>query len=242
MQAADQQTQNQKREWVRNMFSSIAPSYDLLNILLSFNQDKNWKQRAVQELIKNGGDQYLDVATGTADIAIEIAKRTKESCRIDGVDFSAPMLAIGEQKINKAKLGHRIKLQEGDALALKFNSNQFDGTISVWAVRNFADYGKGVAEMYRVLKPGGKMVILEFFKPTAPGWKQLYHFYFHSVTPTIGGLVSGKKYAYEYLPRSVQKFPPMAEFKKIIEQQGFKEVSYTSFFGGIAGMHVGIKR
>lgn len=225
---------------VKTMFQSIAPRYDFLNRLLSGRRDVAWRRKAVAQLSWSERGRILDIATGTADVALEVARQTAETVKITGVDFSPNMLEIGQQKVRESRYSHRIELKVADAQALPFEDGTFDSTIIAFGIRNIPDRDLALREMIRVVKPGGKVVVLEFTTPQAKILKNLYHFYFLKVLPVLGGIISGKKDAYEYLPDSVLKFPTQEEFKGIMSASGLTNVTYRNLTFGIACIHVGI--
>ncbi len=227
---------------IQNMFSAIAPRYDLLNKLLSFGMDSYWRKRAISILNPKPNQIILDLATGTADIAIEIAKKVSlGTVEIIGVDFSPKMLEFGNKKIKEANLDKTIKLMEGKAESLEFSDHTFDGLTVAFGVRNFSDLKKGLFEMHRVLKPNGSMVILEFSLPKNLILKKIYTVYFNKFLPLIGNLISGHKEAYTYLPESVGQFPSGSEFIKTLEKVGFQKVRYRQLTFGIVTMYNAIK-
>ena len=227
---------------IRDMFSAIAYRYDLLNHLLSFNIDKLWRRKAVnllrKDLVRDRG-LCLDLCCGTADLALEMSRRGK--AQIVGCDFSHPMLQLGRQKIWKQNLDARIQVIEGDGLNLPFPSQTFDALGIAFGLRNLESVAGGLCEMCRVLKPGGKLIVLEFSKPTNPLFHKLFHFYFFSVLPGIGNYISKHKHAYTYLPNSVSQFPDQAELAKTLAHCGFQKVGYMNLSGGIAAIHYGEK-
>ncbi len=227
--------------FVRDMFSNIAHRYDLLNRLLSLRRDVYWRRFAVKELLKTEGCLFLDVATGTGDCAIEIVKTGGEDKKVVGVDFSEEMIYQGRKKIEREGLSENISLLQTNALGLPFDDSYFDGAISAFGVRNFSDVRKGVREMRRVIKKNGKMVILEFTSPSNRLFKKLYYLYFKRILPFIGGIISGKRYAYRYLPDSVMEFPDSKNFKKIMEEEGLNNVQHFPLTFGIAVVYVGMK-
>lgn len=241
--------QRDKDIFVREMFSRIAPRYDLLNKLLSLRRDVYWRRFAVRELLKSSGDSFaplttgffLDVATGTGDCAIEILRQGGEKKRVIGVDFTPEMIYAGRKKIEMEGLSDCITLLPTNAMGLPFDNNYFDGVISAFGVRNFSDISKGIREMRRVIKENGKVVILEFTNPSNKIFRKIYHLYFKRILPFIGGIISGKRYAYQYLPDSVMEFPDKKEFKKIIEEEGLRDVRYYNLTFGIVAVHVGVK-
>ena len=222
------------------MFSAIARRYDLLNRLLSLGIDRMWRKQAVRSALKRvpREGRILDVATGTADLALAL-KEAAPGAEVIGVDFVPAMLELGRAKA--AKRGVDIRLEQGDGLALDFEDNSFDALTVAYGLRNFADYDKGLSEFYRVLKPGGRLVVLEFPPPPEGIFGQLFRFYFLKVVPILGGLLSGRRSAYTYLPDSVLKFPKPAALAKMIEAAGFADVRYTLQTFGVSALHVGDK-
>lgn len=229
----------EKSAAVQSMFSDIAPRYDLLNHLLSLNIDKRWRRQAVDILLtKNDpAGTYLDACAGTLDLSVEIAKRTKFTGRVIASDFAYPMLAAGTHKIEQK----RIETVCGDAMRLPVPDNACDGVIVGFGVRNLSSVHDGVRELTRVLKPGGKLVILEF---TTPGWqpfRAIYLSYFTKVLPMVGKLISKHGNAYTYLPESVLQFPRPENLGAIMEAAGLRNVTWRTLTGGIAAIHSGTK-
>lgn len=225
---------------VREMFSGIAGRYDLLNHVLSVNIDKRWRKlvrKQLSDVLGRGSARILDVACGTGDLSVELKKGGDAS--IIGSDFCRPMLAIAARKT--VDLGLRIQFVEGDALELPFADQMFDAVTIAFGLRNLACFGKGIKELHRVLKPGGKIVILEFSTPIVFGFRRLFRLYFTQVLPRIGGVISGSRGAYEYLPDSVSRFPDQKSLAKMLADSGFVSVSYINLTGGIAALHSGIK-
>ncbi|MEP7212109.1 MAG: bifunctional demethylmenaquinone methyltransferase/2-methoxy-6-polyprenyl-1,4-benzoquinol methylase UbiE [Acidobacteriota bacterium] len=225
---------------VRDMFSGIASRYDLLNHVLSINIDKRWRRLVRKQLagvLDRSDATILDVACGTGDLSIELKRGAK--ARVIGSDFCRPMLSLAGRKSNE--LGLKIPYVEGDALNLPFVDAHFDALTIAFGLRNLASFADGLKELHRVLKPGGKLVILEFSSPVIPGFRGLFRFYFTHVLPRIGGMVSGSRGAYEYLPDSVSKFPDQKALAKMMSETGFDSVAYTNLTGGIAAIHSGTK-
>lgn len=231
-----------KAKAVREMFSDIAHRYDFLNHFLSLGIDITWRKKAVAKFTAPAGKKILDVACGTGDLSIALAHAGGPTTKIVGADFAENMLVIGDKKIKTAKLDERISLGVGDALNLEFDDVSFDGVMCAFGVRNFADLDRGLGEMARVTKSGGELVILEFTQPTNRMIAELYGFYFTRVLPFMGGLVSGKRSAYEYLPASVYKFPTPPKLTEKLESVGFTKVTFMPLTFGICGIHYGIKR
>lgn len=228
-----------KKEVVQNIFNDIAPKYDLLNHLLSMNIDKGWRRRAMKYIGEHQKGSLLDVACGTGDFSI--AAYRKGVKQVTGIDISANMVEVGRKKIREMGLEKYIDLQNGDSEQMNFADGTFDVVTVAFGVRNFEHLELGLKEMYRVLKPGGKAIILEFSMPEHFPMKQLYKFYFRHVLPVIGGWISGNKGAYTYLPESVMKFPQGCAFLNIMSQCGFQNSLRQKLSGGIASIYVGEK-
>ncbi len=224
---------------MRFLFDSIAYRYDLLNHLLSGGVDFYWRRRAVEHLVSLQPKVILDVATGTADFAIATLRLHPE--RVVGVDIAEEMLRLGRVKLKKRNLDKLITLRSGEAESLPFENGSFDAAIVAFGARNFEHLEKGLSEMCRVLRKGGKIVVLEFSKPTVFPFKQLYFFYFRTVLPLIGKLISKHREAYDYLPESVMKFPAGSEFLEILQKVGFVSVKEERLTFGIATVYVGTK-
>lgn len=228
-----------KKEQVAQMFDNIAPSYDLLNKLLSLGIDRWWRYKAINQLKELQPKNILDVATGTADVAIATIRLNPHA--VTGIDISNQMLEIGREKVKKLNLASKITLLQADAENLPFESNTFDAITVAFGVRNFENLDKGLAELYRVLKPSGKLVVLEFSKPKIFPVKQVFNIYFKYVLPFIGKLISKDKSAYTYLPESVQAFPEGTNFTNILQQTGFKLTKCTALTLGISSLYTGVK-
>jgi len=227
---------------VCNMFSAIAPRYDLLNRLLSLGLDRVWRKKAVDVLAPEADQCYLDIATGTGDVALEIAGRPiSPPLHIVGMDFSPKMLELAKKKVRHQKLESTIQMEEGTAESMPFEESRFQGTITAFGVRNFADVEQGLKEMWRVLQPGGKTVILEFSHPQNPILKFLYCLYFDRILPLIGKMISRHPDAYSYLPQSVGRFPVREEFVGYLEGAGFQNISYSDLTLGIVTLYTGTK-
>jgi demethylmenaquinone methyltransferase/2-methoxy-6-polyprenyl-1,4-benzoquinol methylase len=226
---------------VREMFSGIATKYDFLNHFLSANVDKRWRRLVSQKLrdvLENPSAQVLDVACGTGDLSVELQKSGK--AKVFGTDFCRPMLEIAADK--NAKNAQNIPYIEADEMNLSFADQTFDAVTIAFGLRNFSNWQNGLIELHRILKTGGKLVILEFSTPVIPGFRQAFQFYFSNVLPRIGGAVSGSRGAYEYLPDSVSKFPDQKNLAKMMNETGFSDVEYKNLTGGIAAIHSGTKR
>jgi demethylmenaquinone methyltransferase/2-methoxy-6-polyprenyl-1,4-benzoquinol methylase len=221
---------------VRAMFSGIARRYDLLNHVLSMNIDKRWRKlvrRKLQPTLDRADAVVLDVACGTGDLSIELQSNAK--AKVIGTDFCRPMLAVAATKDDK------IPFVEGDAMNLGFADASVDAVTIAFGLRNLSNFADGLAEFHRVLKPGGKLVVLEFSSPVVPGFRQAFNFYFTRILPRIGGAVSGSRGAYEYLPNSVSKFPDQKRLAALMRETGFVDVEYTNLTGGIAAIHSGTR-
>ncbi len=221
------------------MFGAIAPRYDLLNHLLSLSADRYWRWRARRVVVPEirVAGPLLDLCTGTGDLALEFC----DHVQVVGCDFSHPMLLQASSKLQSRASGNGISLVEGDALRLPFRDASFSGLSIAFGLRNLEDYASGLAEMHRVLKPSGFLVVLEFSQPTLPGFKQLYRFYFTRVLPRIGQLVSGASGPYQYLPRSVGEFPGKPGLAKLLTEAGFEEVRHRALTAGIVTLQTARK-
>jgi demethylmenaquinone methyltransferase/2-methoxy-6-polyprenyl-1,4-benzoquinol methylase len=225
---------------VREMFGKIAARYDLLNHLLSGNTDQRWRRlvaKRLQEALAHDDALALDVACGTGDLSLAIAQAT--GARVIGTDFCRPMLEIAARK----SLAHAslIPFVEGDALRLPFADSRFDAVSIAFGLRNLSSVEGGLKELWRVLKPGGRCAVLEFSTPVVPGFRTLFQFYFTRVLPRIGGMVSGSRGAYEYLPDSVSRFPDQKHLAALMSGVGFERVEYRNLTGGIAALHMGTR-
>lgn len=229
-------TGGSKREQVERMFDNISPKYDLLNRLFSLGVDQGWRRRTIRAVGERPVARLLDVATGTGDLAIMAARRLP-GIQVTGVDISEGMLAHGRRKVAQAGLAERIELQQADSAALPFADGHFDAITAAFGVRNFEDLAQGIREMRRVLKPGGRLFVLEFSKPVKAPMKQLFRFYFHRVMPLIGRLVSRDSAAYTYLPQSVDAFPEGAAFLRVLEEAGLRDATARPLTGGIATLY-----
>ncbi len=229
-----------KKQQVADMFNNIAKTYDFLNHFLSLGIDIIWRKKAINELKNDKPAWILDVATGTGDFAFEALSVLKPQ-KIVGVDISQGMLDIAEQKIIKRNLSNQFEVKLGDSEKLPFADNEFDAVTVAYGVRNFENLEIGLADMLRVLKPGGKSVILEFSKPKGFPVKQLYNFYFNYITPGIGKIFSKDSRAYSYLPESVAAFPDGKNFVNLMDKVGFKNTKNRSMAFGICSIYTGTK-
>ena len=228
-----------KKKQVADMFDSISGKYDFLNHFLSLGIDIRWRKKAIKYLEKDQPKMILDIATGTGDFAIEALRLNPD--KIIGVDISEGMLNVGREKMVKRGYNQIIDMQSGDSENLKFPDNNFDAIIVAFGVRNFENLEKGLTDMRRVLKPGGKLVVVEFSKPTSFPFKQIYNFYFKFILPIIGKFVSRDNSAYSYLPESVQAFPYGNAFLEKLENVGFKETKCYPLTFGISSIYIGQK-
>ncbi|SRR5690606_32087414 len=228
-----------KKAQVGRMFDNISRHYDFLNHFLSLGIDRIWRRRAISVLKPLKPRAILDVATGTGDFAIQALSLDPE--KIIGVDISEGMLAIGRRKIEARRLSDKVALLRGDSENLEFEENKFDAVTVAFGVRNFENLEKGLAEILRVLRPGGMLVVLEFSRPVKFPIKQLYHFYFKTILPRIGRLVSKDRSAYTYLPESVEAFPDGTDFERILQKVGFKDTTCEKLTLGISSIYTGRK-
>jgi len=234
------QSHADKKDQVASMFDSIAKKYDFLNRFLSLGIDQGWRKKAISYLGTNKLQHLLDIATGTADMAL-MANKQIQPVKITGIDISEGMMQYGRIKIAQKGLSEKITLSQGDSTAIPFNDNQFDGAMVAFGVRNFADLEKGLSEIHRVLLPGSKLVVLEFSRPTSFWFKPIYTLYMKWITPTIGKLFSGNKEAYAYLNESVIAFPEGAAFVSVFEKAGFSDVIQKKLSLGICSIYCGRK-
>lgn len=222
------------------MFDGIAPRYDLLNHLLSLGIDRGWRRRLVRTLRADGRKAVLDVATGTGDLALLIARRCAGSA-VTGLDLSEGMLEVARRKVAALDGGDRIRFIAGEAEAMPFADGGFDAVTAAFGVRNFHDIPAGLAEMARVLGDGGRVYILEFSVPRNRLFGAVYKWYFHRVLPLVGGLVSRDGSAYRYLPSSVDEFPAPEEFLRLMEGTGFTDCKCRRLTNGVACLYTGTK-
>lgn len=229
-----------KKEQVGRMFDGIAPYYDFLNRFLSLGIDVRWRKQAIAQLDPAQHRRILDVATGTADVAIMTAKVLPEA-HITGLDLSAEMLKFGDTKIAKQNLTDRIELLQGDSENLPFEDNSFDALTVAFGVRNYENLERGLREMRRVLRPEGKLVVLEFSRPRRFPIKQLFNFYFANILPFIGRMRSKDPRAYRYLYESVQAFPDGEDFLRILRETGYNSTRCTALTLGISSIYTAQK-
>jgi len=231
---------SEKGTKIQEMFGTIAPRYDFLNRLLSLGIDRRWRTKAVRLLKYQEGSRILDVATGTGDVALEIARTTPSSVKITGADFCQEMIDLGQVKVAASPYAGRIDFRVAPCEDLPFPDNTFDSVTIAFGIRNVVDRKLGLAEMWRVLRPGGRMIILEFSTPRSQIFRQIYYFYFRRLLPMIGGLFS-RYNAYKYLPDSVLEFPSHEEFSRMISEAGFKNIHIHELTFGIATIYAGEK-
>ena len=229
----------EKKTQIAKMFNNIAWRYDFLNHFLSFGTDRYWRRKAINYLKESKPKLILDIATGTGDLALEAMKLNPD--KIYGIDISVDMLAIGREKIKKRNLADKIELLEGDSEALIFEDNKFDAVTVSFGVRNFQNLEKGLSEIYRVIKPGGTAMILEFSQPTNKVIRTLYTFYSSKITPKIGKVISKDDAAYAYLHESVNAFPYGDAFTSILRKVGFKDTKFTPVTFGVATIYLAKK-
>jgi demethylmenaquinone methyltransferase / 2-methoxy-6-polyprenyl-1,4-benzoquinol methylase len=232
-----------KTQQISSMFDNIAKHYDFLNHFLTLGIDKIWRRKMIAELVEVQPKRILDVATGTADVAINTIKQLKiKDLKIVGVDISNEMLNIGRKKLVTEGVNDVIELQFGDSENLPFEGNNFDAVTVAYGVRNFENLELGLAEMHRVLNTNGKIVVLEFSRPRIFPFRQLFNFYFKNILPTIGKLTSKDAHAYSYLYESVQAFPDGDDFLTVLNKVGFKNTSCTTLTLGICSLYIGYKK
>ena len=233
-------TEADKKQQVADMFNNISGTYDFLNHFMSLGIDIIWRKKAIRALKASKPQRLLDVATGTGDFALE-AVNMLQPRKVIGVDISEGMLAVAREKIAKKGLGDQFEVTLADSENLPFADGTFDAVTVAFGVRNFENLEKGLSDIYRVLKPGGKAVILEFSKPRGFPVKQLYHFYFNHVTPLIGKVFSKDFRAYSYLPESVAQFPDGKQFTDILQRVGFREARSRPQTFGICTIYIATK-
>ena len=231
-----------KKEKIQQMFDGIAPDYDRLNHLMSLGIDRTWRRRALKCIVVPGQAQaILDVACGTGDFSIAIAKKADKRTVVTGIDLSEGMLAVMAEKVRKGGLEGRIRAELGDCEQLRFADTSFDRVTIAFGIRNFAHREAALAEILRVLKPGGRLVILELSVPSNRFLRWVYGIYFTKILPLIGGRISGDKAAYTYLPASVLKFPGKKEWMETMRFCGYSDVTHKAFTFGICRMYTGEK-
>lgn len=238
----EQTAQEQEHSrWVRDMFASIATKYDFINRVIAVNFDQSWRRLVVKKLqleLSRADALVLDIACGTGDLSVELQRSSR--AKIIGTDFCRPMLAVAQEKTARKNL--QIPFIEGDGMALPFASSTFDAATAAFGLRNFANWQEGLNEMHRVLKPGGRLAILEFASPTLPGFRQIYDLYFDRVLPRVGGILSGNLAGYKHLNKSVRKFPDQKAFSQMLSESNFDKVEYQNLMTGICAIYVGTKK
>ena len=232
-------TDKSKKEEVAEMFDNISGSYDFLNRSLSMGVDVSWRKKTVKQIKDTGAKKVLDVATGTADLAIMMVKNGIDE--VAGADLSAGMLQVGQKKINEQGLDKKITLIQADSEQLPFESDTFDAASIAFGIRNFEQPVKGMAEINRVLKPGATLFILEFSKPTQFPFKQFFAFYFRFILPVWGRMISKDNAAYSYLPESINAFPYGKAFTELMEKAGFKNARQQKLAFGVASLYTATK-
>ena len=231
-----------KKERIQEMFDGIAADYDRLNHIMSLGIDRSWRRRAIKEIVREDSVQeILDIACGTGDFSIAIAKAMSPGSHVSGLDISEGMLAVMRDKLEAEGLEGRVSVGQGDCEAMGFADARFDRAAIAFGIRNFEHRVKALKEILRVLKPGGKLVILELSVPSNPVIRWFYKLYFTGILPVIGGKVSGDKAAYRYLPASVLQFPGKKEGTETMRDCGYTDVRHKAFTLGICRMYVGVK-
>lgn len=226
---------------VAQMFSNIAGRYDLLNHVLSLGLDFEWRRKVARETGKVVCHRILDVCTGTGDMAIALCRFWKGNAHIDGLDFSRELINVGREKVEDAKLRDLITFREGNAEKLPYKDEQYEAITITFGLRNINDRLKALKEFYRVAKPGGRFVCLEFSQPVNPVFSKIYFFYLTKFAPLISKLLGSDSSAYEYLGNTIKDFPPPKDLVKFIESAGWRDVSYMILSGGIVAIHTGFK-
>jgi len=230
-----------KEEYVRRLFNSIAPRYDILNTILSFNFDRSWRRFTVAQTGLTRGDSALDVCCGTGMLSLELARVVAPGGKVIGLDFAPAMIEVARRHMVTSPYGHLVKLVESNAMNLPFPDNSFDCATIAFGLRNLPDIKRGLAEMQRVVRPGGRVVSLELAKPSLRLFKQVYYFYFDHLVPLMGRMGVGFQGPYNYLPSSLKGYPHQKEILQYYRDLGFAEAFYHERTGGIVAVHVGIK-
>lgn len=225
-----------KAEQVQAMFNRIAPTYSLLNDFISFRMHRSWKKFVAKQALANQGHSFLDLCTGPGDIAALISNASPKS-KVIALDFAEEMLTIAKK--NHAK--SNIEFVQGDATQLSFENDSFDAVTVGYGLRNYSNLQRGLDEIYRVLKPGGRMVSLDLGKPEHPLFKPLYFLFFNKCVPLIGQIIHGKRDPYQYLPDSLTQYPSQSQLLDMLENTGFESIAYYNFAGGAAAVHVALK-
>ncbi len=243
------QSAQEKRQYVNTMFARIAHRYDLMNRVMTAGQDRKWRRLLVQQAGLPAGGRLLDIATGTGDIAFEALRQQPDLEQVVGADFTLPMMTVGQQRwhaLNRQPLASngstgRLSWSGADTLHLPFPDNYFDAVVSGFLMRNVVNVPAALAEQRRVCKPGGRVLILEIPRPAETLFGAVFRLYFHHVVPLVGGLISGQRDAYRYLPASADAFLRPEELKAEMERAGLQPVRYTMLMLGTVALHVGIK-
>ena len=230
-----------QNEKIEQLFDDIAPNYDRLNHIMSLGIDRGWRRKAVKRIAELAPTRVLDLATGTGDFAVAIAKKLNDEASVVGVDLSENMLAVGRKKVAAAGLSQRVTLQSGNAEALSFPDESFDAVSVAFGVRNYENLAVGLREGWRVLRPGGQMFILELSSPDRQPWLGCYKLYSLKILPWIGGLISGNRAAYQYLPESILRFPKPAQFLPMLQEAGFARCQVYNYTFGVCRIYVAEK-
>jgi demethylmenaquinone methyltransferase/2-methoxy-6-polyprenyl-1,4-benzoquinol methylase len=231
----------EKVHWVRRHFNTVASRYDLMNTLLSFGIHHLWKRTAIQMMDLNTGARVIDLCGGTGDLALLAARDIGAAGRVILYDINWQMMITGRPKVRHSPVGGRVQYVQGDAEHLAFPDNSFDAAMVGFGIRNLTHMERGFAEMYRVLKPGGKMMCLEFSRPVTPWFRCLYDFYSFHIMPLVGKIFGGSRQAYTYLPESIRLFPMQEELAAVLAKIGYQQISYRNLTNGIAVVHLGLK-
>lgn len=229
-----------KEEHVHDVFQQIAPNYDRMNNIISFNRHKAWRKFAMRKMAVSPGDSAIDLCCGTCDWTLSLAEASKNG-PVTGLDFSEAMLDVGREKVKRSSFGDRIKLVQGNAMELPFADNSFDYATIGFGLRNVPDLVQVLQEMRRVVKPGGMVVCLEVSKPTTQPFKGLYYFYFDRILPVFGKVFAKSYEQYKWLPESLKPFPGRKELAQTFRDVGLKQVEDYPLTGGVAALHIGIK-
>ena len=233
--------EDEKERWVKRHFNTVAAKYDFMNTLLSFGTHYSWKRIAVGMMDLKPGAQVIDVCGGTADLALMAAREIGHKGRVVLYDINWAMMVTGRPKVLDSPFAGHIEYVQGDAESISFADESFDAAMVGFGIRNLTRMEQGFREMHRVLKPGGMMMCLEFSHPTTPWFRFLYDFYSFYIMPTMGKVLAGSRHAYTYLPESIRVFPGPRELKGILEDIGFRRVTYRKLTDGIAVVHLGVK-